>query len=84
MTYYVVRTKFHGGGIVSRHRVEARADEAARRYSRGGCCCGCAGVVTADEYDTLPSVDDAWSAFDLAHGADPFRISPRHREERRP
>jgi len=53
--YYVVRTAFHGGGIVSAHRKLERAEAAARRVHKHiTCVCGCVGVVTAEEYETLP------------------------------
>lgn len=54
-THYVVRTAFHNGGIVSRHRSAEAAERAAAKYAFTGCTCGCASVVAAADYDTLPA-----------------------------
>lgn len=53
----VVRTAFHGGGIVSRHYTDAAAHKAAKRIATGDCTCGCAGVVRRDRLADLESVD---------------------------
>jgi len=42
--YAVVRSEFHGGGIVSEHDTEAKALHARHQY-RGSCECGCASVI---------------------------------------
>lgn len=64
--YLVVRTKFHRGGIVSRHSSLRAALTIARRNRGGQCGCGCVGVIDADDYLSLPTVDRAFSACDLA------------------
>lgn len=53
-TYRVYRTAFHGGGLVSSHKTEAAAEEAARR-ARGNtaCTCGCFKVVPPYEEPAL-------------------------------
>ena len=43
--YRVFRTKFHGGGLISRHATESAAEKAARSHKIGDCKCGCAVVV---------------------------------------
>jgi len=58
MKYYVVRTAFHGGGIVSRHLSRERAEAAARRYRAKDCICGCAGVFSDEEYEQLETLDE--------------------------
>jgi hypothetical protein len=58
--WLLVRTSFHGGGIISQHRTEKAAKRAAGRDGRerdrlfGHCECGCAGVIRRDQYDRLP------------------------------
>ena len=72
--YVVVRTAFHGGGVISRHRTREAAERAAARYRRLGatrhytpsgklerveyCGCGCAVVMTAEEFARLPCALD--------------------------
>jgi hypothetical protein len=51
----VVRTRFHGGGIVSTHRSLLAALRAARKQTISGCTCGCCGVVPASQ--ELPGVE---------------------------
>jgi len=59
-THAVVRTAFHGGGVVSRHRSEEAALRSVRRYwGTCGCACGCVCVVPIEDLDQLPSVADA-------------------------
>lgn len=43
--FAVVRTAFHGGGVVSYHKTLHAAELSARRARVGRCCCGCAYVV---------------------------------------
>ncbi len=43
--YRVFRTKFHGGGLISRHATEVAAQTAVRRHKISDCKCGCAVVV---------------------------------------
>lgn len=65
--FVVVWTKFHGGGVRSRHASLRRA-VAISRMLRGafGCVCGCVGVIDAADYEHLPIVEQAFSASDLA------------------
>lgn len=51
--YLVVRTRLHGGGVVSRHKFRDTAEKAARLYEAACCGRGCAGVVTSREYEQL-------------------------------
>lgn len=60
--YIVVRTQFHGGGKISEHRTLAGAEKARRRYI-GECTCGCARVVTRDEWARLKSSIDVQSPY---------------------
>lgn len=55
--WVVVKTAFHGGGIISRHYTEKAAQDAADRYQIGDCICGCAGVLRRDHLDGLESLD---------------------------
>lgn len=65
MLYYVVKTKFHGGGIVSKHRTLRAAKAAAKGWKAESCTCGCCGVVTAAEYDDLQFSDDVFLPYVL-------------------
>lgn len=57
--FFVIKTKFHGGGIVSRHISQAAAEKAAKKYTRGtDCACGCCDVVTAAELHNLRHADE--------------------------
>lgn len=45
-TWLVVRTRFHGGGIISRHKTAYCAVMAAIKHrGQTDCTCGCCGVV---------------------------------------
>jgi hypothetical protein len=57
--YFVVSTKFHGGGILSRHHSEGAADRACKRARVGDCVCGCACVVPADGLHGLRGATDS-------------------------
>ena len=71
-SHYVVRTAFHGGGIISRHRSRRAAEDALERGKRahmqnleGKCLCGYGFVVASDDYYDLPIACDAshpWAA----------------------
>lgn len=61
----LVRSKFHGGGIVSRHRTVRAAWRAYKAMRADDCGCGCAGIIPASDYERLPRRDAAWSACDL-------------------
>lgn len=63
--FLVVRTQFHGGGVVSRHRFRETAERAARRYESASCSCGCAGVVTLEEYEQLRDCGETVSPYIL-------------------
>ena len=66
--YYLVRTAFHGGGVVSRHWSREGAEAARRRYNGKGCTCvcGCCVVVGQSDYEGLPYVDQQPSPFEAA------------------
>lgn len=49
--YVVVRTRFHGGGIVSCHTSLEAAVKAAHRTMTSECVCGCAHVVSVTSSD---------------------------------
>ncbi len=57
--YLVVRTAFHGGGLVSKHRTVARAAEAVAHCESQDCTCGCARIVPAAEWDMLPYASES-------------------------
>ncbi len=45
--FYVYKTQFHGGGLISRHRSELAAEKAAKKWrGKTDCTCGCAVVTT--------------------------------------
>lgn len=54
--YAVVRTAFHGGGVVSSHKSLAAAEKAAKKYRNPDCSCGCCAVVpiTAEAREEMP------------------------------
>lgn len=54
--YAVVRTAFHGGGVVSVHRSLAAAWRAADANRTEGCTCGCCSVrpITAEARREMP------------------------------
>lgn len=55
--FYLMRTAFHGGGVVSRHLSQLTAErKRAKVLSRTECTCGCVVVVPAQEYASLPLV----------------------------
>ena len=47
--FAVVKTAFHGGGIVSYHNSLAEAIKSERKYASGGCICGCCRVIPITE-----------------------------------
>jgi len=61
--YVLVRTQFHGGGVVSSHRSLAAAEIAQRKYRSSDCTCGCACVVERDVYRNLASSIDVSSPY---------------------
>lgn len=63
LPFVVVRTAFHRGGLVSRHRTREAAEAARHRFAARDCTCGCAVVVTREEYEALPGANDARSPY---------------------
>lgn len=55
--YAVVRTAFHGGGVISSHKSLAAAERAAKKYRSVGCVCGCCAVIpiTAQAREEMPN-----------------------------
>ena len=47
--FAVVKTAFHGGGVVSYHRSLTEALKSERKYASGGCICGCCRVIPITE-----------------------------------
>ncbi len=64
--YYVVRTAFHGGGVVSQHRCLAAAYRSADKHSRGECTCGCCDVIPASSFRDLSWAADTPDPYTLA------------------
>src|SRR5712691_7619809 len=63
--YLVLRTAFHGGGIVSRHRTLAAAEGVVARL-RTECTCGCIGVWdTAEQGPPRPLTELGESPYAL-------------------
>lgn len=58
----VVRTAFHGGGVVSRHKTATAAILKARS-GRSDCSCGCFAVVPESEIENLPVAEDSRSPY---------------------
>ena len=52
--YLVTWSQFHGGGVASEHQTAIAAIKAARRLTYDDCCCGCVGIIPADQYANLP------------------------------
>ena len=66
LLWAVVRTAYHGGGIVSRHRSPEAAERAARRQRVPDCVCKCAVVILAADVDALPYATDAKTPYSAA------------------
>ena len=47
--FAVVKTAFHGGGVISYHNSLEEAIKSDRKYSSGGCICGCCRVIPVTE-----------------------------------
>ena len=43
--FAVVKTAFHGGGVISYHNSLTEALKSERKYASGGCTCGCCRVI---------------------------------------
>ena len=64
--YLVVRTRFHGGGIVSSHHTATGAARAVYRFRNGvECQCGCVGIWDRVARGEPPSADDVAGAYAL-------------------
>ena len=61
--YLVVRSAFHGGGMISKHRSLRRAAEAVARYESPNCACGCVVIVSATSYESLPHASNSRSPY---------------------
>jgi hypothetical protein len=56
--FALVRTSFHGGGIVSHHKTEKGAQWALwRAFGDSECSCGCAVAVPVADLGSLPTAD---------------------------
>jgi len=65
--FVLVRTAYHGGGVVSRHKSKAGAERArARRLLGCDCRCGCYHVILASAYAGLPCAEQAGSPYNAA------------------
>lgn len=58
----VVRTAFHGGGLISTHKTATAAILKARSM-RSECACGCSVIERADAVDSLPYAADCRSPY---------------------
>lgn len=47
--FAVVRTAFHGGGVISFHNSMSEALKSERKYASGNCICGCCRVIPITE-----------------------------------
>ena len=47
--FAVVKTAFHGGGVISFHNSVGEALKADKKFSSGGCICGCCRVIPITE-----------------------------------
>ena len=47
--FAVVKTAFHGGGVISYHNSLTEALKSERKYASGGCICGCCRVIPITE-----------------------------------
>ena len=65
-SYAVVKTAFHGGGILSLHVSAEAAEKAAKRFKSADCTCGCCRVVPVTELDTVPEYDGTQRPYDIA------------------
>lgn len=57
--YALVRSRFHGGGLISRHTSLRAALEAWYRMRSTQCCCGCAGVIDEADLLRLPAMGES-------------------------
>ena len=51
--FWLVKTAFHGGGLISKHSTIELAEKAQSKWNMGECKCGCSGIVSPDEFDNL-------------------------------
>ena len=61
----VVRTAFHGGGVVSKHK-SATAALLKARSGKSDCTCGCFTVIPASKIDSLPYASECRSPYTAA------------------
>ena len=47
--FAVVKTAFHGGGVISYHNSIEEALKADKKFSSGSCICGCCRVIPITE-----------------------------------
>ena len=47
--FAVVKTAFHGGGVISYHNSLEETLKADKKFSSGGCICGCCRVIPITE-----------------------------------
>ena len=47
--FAVVKTAFHGGGVISYHNSLEEALKADKKFSSGSCVCGCCRVIPITE-----------------------------------
>ena len=47
--FAVVKTAFHGGGVISYHNSVVEAIKADKKFSSGSCICGCCRVIPITE-----------------------------------
>lgn len=61
--FAVYATAFHGGRLISRHKTEAAAERAVRKFRMTDCICGCAGIINegAGEKPGTRSQQDQYS-----------------------
>ena len=52
--YAVIKTAFHGGGVVSYHKSLTAAEKACKKFRGNNCICGCCAVVTIDKLQEIP------------------------------
>lgn len=64
--FAVVKTAFHGGGILSLHISAEAAERAARKYKQNDCKCGCCRVVPITELAAVPEYDGTQKPYDIA------------------
>ena len=54
----VVKTAFHGGGILSKHKTFKEALKAANKFRGSDCDCGCCGIIRIEDINKLQWSDE--------------------------